>query len=232
MRINKEYCFFICFGRKVMLRCSLTSRQQCQCKPNAELENSFSKVMLRCSLTSRQQCQCKPNAERRELALKSYAEVQPDFAEGKDTTRVSRSPKFFSLPNIAPRKFATPSNRHSALYLRAFLRIFPHAQKKRNRDISRCSKLFYIILSKYFYFALRSCTAFDCSVFSHIARYAPLHRTNNYGTITQFKCKNNFEHLLNFLSHADAQNVRSSHVLPPPNATPTPFATDPCFFLP
>ena len=63
MRINKEYCFFICFGRKVMLRCSLTSRQQCQCKPNAELENSFSKVMLRCSLTSRQQCQCKPNAE-------------------------------------------------------------------------------------------------------------------------------------------------------------------------
>ena len=28
---------------------------QCQCKPNAELENSFSKVMLRCSLTSRMQ---------------------------------------------------------------------------------------------------------------------------------------------------------------------------------
>ena len=28
------------------------------------------------------QCQCKPNAERRELALKSYAEVQPDFAGG------------------------------------------------------------------------------------------------------------------------------------------------------
>ena len=27
-------------------------------------------------------CQCKPNAERRELALKSYAEVQPDFAVG------------------------------------------------------------------------------------------------------------------------------------------------------
>ena len=26
------------------------------------------------------QCQCKPNAERWELALKSYAEVQPDFA--------------------------------------------------------------------------------------------------------------------------------------------------------
>ena len=64
------------------------------------------------------------------------------------------------------------------------------------RVISRCSKLFYIILSKYFYFALRSCTAFACSALSHIARYAPSHRTNNYGTITQFKCKNNFEHLL------------------------------------
>ena len=89
--------------------------------------------------------------------------------------------------------------------------------------ISRCSKLFNIILSKYFYFAsrsqaapqhssckqaclalhsvctdiaLRSCTAFACSALSHIARYVPEHRTNNYGTITQFKCKNNFEHLL------------------------------------
>ena len=48
---------------KVMLRCSLTSLLQCQCQPNAELENSFSKVMLRCSLTSLLQCQCQPNAE-------------------------------------------------------------------------------------------------------------------------------------------------------------------------
>ena len=89
--------------------------------------------------------------------------------------------------------------------------------------ISRCSKLFNIILSKYFYFAsrsqaspqhssckqacfalhsvctdiaLRSCTAFVCPALSHIARYAPEHRANNYGTITQFKCKNNFEYLL------------------------------------
>ena len=44
--------------------------------------------------------------------------------------------------------------------------------------------------------ALRYCTAFACSALSHIARYVPEHRTNNYGTITQFKCKNNFEHLL------------------------------------
>ena len=42
--------------------------------------------------------------------------------------------------------------------------------------VSRCSKLFYIILSKYFYFALRSCTAFVCPALSHIARYAPLLR--------------------------------------------------------
>ena len=40
---------------KAMLRCSLTSRMQCQCQPNAELENLFSKVLLRRSLTSRMQ---------------------------------------------------------------------------------------------------------------------------------------------------------------------------------
>ena len=98
--------------------------------------------------------------------------------------------------------------------------------------LSRCSKLFYIILSKYFYFAsrsqaspqhssckqaclalhsvctdiaLRSCTAFACSALSHIARYAPSHRTNNYGTISQFKCKNNSEHL--FMENKFASNV-------------------------
>ena len=42
------------------------------------------------------QCQCQPNAERRELALKSYAEVQPDFAVGKDTTCTTRNPIFFA----------------------------------------------------------------------------------------------------------------------------------------
>ena len=62
--------------------------------------------------------------------------------------------------------------------------------------ISRCSKLFYIILSKYFYFEPVSCTASARPVLSHIARYAPEYRTSSYGTITQFKCKNNFEHLL------------------------------------
>ena len=92
--------------------------------------------------------------------------------------------------------------------------------------ISRCSKVFYIILSKYFYFASRSqaapqhssckqaclalhsvctdiesrsCTASACPALSHIARYAPECRTSSYDTITQFKCKNNYEHLLNIL---------------------------------
>ena len=34
------------------------------------------------------QCQCKPNADRRELALKSYAEVQPDFAKQSKNTSI------------------------------------------------------------------------------------------------------------------------------------------------
>ena len=41
--------------RKLCWGAAWLHRRQCQCKPNAELENSFSKVMLRCSLTSRQQ---------------------------------------------------------------------------------------------------------------------------------------------------------------------------------
>ena len=31
---------------------------------------------------------------------------------------------------------------------------------------------------------------------SHIARYAPVHRTTCYSTITQFECITNFQHLL------------------------------------
>ena len=34
------------------------------------------------------QCQCQPNAERRELALKSYAEVKPDFAKQSKNTSI------------------------------------------------------------------------------------------------------------------------------------------------
>ena len=118
MRINKEYCFFICFGLHVS-----ANRMQSD-------ENLFSRAMLRCSLTS------------------PKAKIQHEYPVLQ----------IFSLPNIAPRKFVTPLNRHSALYLRAFLRIF-HTRKK--------------MKSGY-----------------------------------------------NFLSHADAQNVRSSHVLPPPMPPP------------
>ena len=39
-------------------------------------------------------CQCKPNAERRELALKSYAEVKPDFAKQRYNMYTAKS-KFF-----------------------------------------------------------------------------------------------------------------------------------------
>ena len=67
--------------------------------------------------------------------------------------------QFFWPPNIAPRKFSTPQNRHSALYPWAFTRIF-HTRKK--------------MKSGY-----------------------------------------------NILSPADYQNVRSSNVLPLPNATDT-----------
>ena len=74
--------------------------------------------------------------------------------------------------------------------------IFPTSVTIVCLPISRCSKLFYIILSKYFYFESRSCTASACPALSHIARYAPECRTSSYGTITQFKCKNNYEHLL------------------------------------
>ena len=42
----------------------------------------------------RRQCLCKPNAERRELALKSYAEVKPDFAMQRYNMYTAKS-KFF-----------------------------------------------------------------------------------------------------------------------------------------
>ena len=65
-------------------------------------ESWLSRAMLRCSLTS------------------PKAKIQHEYPVLQ----------IFSLPNIAPRKFATPSNRHSAIYLRAFLRIF-HTRKKK-----------------------------------------------------------------------------------------------------
>ena len=68
------------------------------------------------------------------LVFESYAEVKPDFANAKIQSEAPLH-QFFSSSNIAPRKFSTPRNGHSALYLRAFRRIF-HSQKKWNRDIT------------------------------------------------------------------------------------------------
>ena len=53
-----------------------------------------------------------------------------------------------------------------------------------------------------------SCTASARPVLSHIARYAPEYRTSSYGTITQFKCKNNYEHLLTKLNGYDIYALR------------------------
>ena len=60
--------------------------------------------MLRCSLTSRRQCQCKPNVELWELALKSYAEVQPDFAKTMSVQTECRTWKlvFESYAEVQP----------------------------------------------------------------------------------------------------------------------------------
>ena len=113
---------------KAMLRRSLTSRMQCQCQPNAELENLFSKVLLRCSLTSRMQCQCQPNAELENLFSKVLLRCSLTSRMQRYNMHNPKS-KFFSLPNIAPRKFFRPPNVHSALYLWAFRCIF-HTRKK------------------------------------------------------------------------------------------------------
>ena len=82
----------------------------------------------------RMQSQCKPNAERRELALKSYAEVQPDFAMQRYKAKVPKSKFFRHLI----------SHLESFLYLRmgiqpfiyGLFRAFFTREKKWNRDIT------------------------------------------------------------------------------------------------
>ena len=73
---------------RAMLRCSLTWQMQCQCKPNAERRELALKSYAEVPPDFAKQCQCKPNAERGELALKSYAEVQPDFAKQSKNTSI------------------------------------------------------------------------------------------------------------------------------------------------
>ena len=118
-------------------------------------ESLLSKAMLRCSLTSLLQCQCKPNAERWELALKSYAEVQPDFAIAMSVQTECRTwklvfksyaevqPDFaiakiqrahpeiqiFSSPNIAPRKVFHTLKSASNPISTGTSAHFPHAKK-------------------------------------------------------------------------------------------------------
>ena len=52
-----------------------------------------------------------------------HAEAQPDFANAK-IQHAQPEIHIFSAPDIAPRKFSTPPNGHSTLYLRTFRRIF------------------------------------------------------------------------------------------------------------
>ena len=67
---------------------------QSQCKPNAERRELALKSYAEVQPDFATQSQCKPNAERRELALKSYAEVQPDFAMQRYNMYTAKS-KFF-----------------------------------------------------------------------------------------------------------------------------------------
>ena len=98
------------------------------------LKTRFRKFCWGAAWLRRRQCQCEPNAERWELNLKSYAEAQPDFANAK-IQHAQPEIHIFSAPDIAPRKFSTPPNGHSTLYLRTFRRIF-RTLKKWNRDIT------------------------------------------------------------------------------------------------
>ncbi len=96
-------------------------------------ESWLSKAMLRWSLTSRMQCQCKPNAERRELALKSYAEVKPDFATQRYNLNTPKSNFFrhlISHPYFFKQLYKAPSP-----FIYKHFRTFFKREKKWNRDI-------------------------------------------------------------------------------------------------
>ena len=80
--------------------------------------------------------QCPVQTERRAMRAESQKLCWGAawLRECKDTTCTTRNP-YFSAPDIAPRKFSTPPNGHSTLYLRTFRRIF-RTLKKWNRDIT------------------------------------------------------------------------------------------------
>ena len=97
--INSENLFF----HPSRLMCSL-SMLQCYlyCDSNVSAnrmqsdESWLSKAMLRCSLTSPKAMSVQTECKTWKLVFESFAEVQPDFAVGKDTTCTTRNPIFFA----------------------------------------------------------------------------------------------------------------------------------------
>ena len=86
-------------------------------------ENLFFHPWSRAAALNSVQCQCKPNAELWELALKSYAEVSPDFAKQRYNI-VTPKYKFLNylishLDIVEPKKISLKS-----LYLEAFQSVF------------------------------------------------------------------------------------------------------------
>ena len=105
----------------------------------------FSSVWLHSQPDFAKQSQCKPNAERRELALKSYAEVQPDFVTQRYSTTIPKS-KFFSHLISHLESFPHPQRRiqpfiygHSGVFstrpqkMKSGYTILPHADSQNVR---------------------------------------------------------------------------------------------------
>ena len=97
-------------------------------KANVQLINAAVLPLLR------MQCQCKPNAERWELALKSYAEVQPDFAKQRYNTHPPKSNFFRHLISHLNNFRSLKTDRDPFIY-KHFKGFFKH-RKKWNRDIT------------------------------------------------------------------------------------------------
>ena len=163
----------------------------------------------------RMQSQCKPNAERRELALKSYAEVQPDFTEGKvsanrmqsDESLLSRAMLRCSLTsqcNVSANRMQNLKTRFRKLcWGAAWLRDAKIQSEGPEIQLFSASN----IAPRKFSIPPNGHSALYLRAFSCIFH-------------TRKKMKSGY----NILSHADYQNIRSSNVWPHPNAAaPTPF---------
>ena len=119
------------FGKSVFSSVSDAKSVQTECRATRACSQ---KLCWGAAWLHRRQSQCKPNAERRELALKSYAEVQPDFAMQRYKAKVPKSKYFRHLI----------SHLESLLYHRmgiqpfiyGLFRAFFTREKKWNRDIT------------------------------------------------------------------------------------------------